>query len=180
MLPDESQNTIQPPDNVPEFKVFPHLMLNFLDLKSLISLLNILRLPFYSIQWSNPLISKTTLNTGFTVLYLLNNKYSIKSTIFWDITPCGPLSVNRCFGGTYRLHLQGRKNKFSKKPAWMQVASLPWWWRWYVPSKRRLALNGLHGVISQKIVLFITTTVRSSNPTNILHFNRSSIMHFCD
>jgi hypothetical protein len=30
----------------------------------------------------------------------------IKNTIFWDITPCSPLSVNRRFGGTYRLHLQ--------------------------------------------------------------------------
>jgi hypothetical protein len=26
-------------------------------------------------------------------------------------------------------------------------------------------LNGLHGVISQKMVLFITTAVRTSNPT---------------
>jgi hypothetical protein len=30
-----------------------------------------------------------------------------------------------------------------------------------VPLKRRLTLNGLHGVISQKIVLFITTAVRT-------------------
>jgi hypothetical protein len=36
------------------------------------------------------------------------------------------------------------KNKFSKKPA--------------------LKLNVLHGVISQKIVLFTTTAVRTSNP----------------
>jgi hypothetical protein len=42
----------------------------------------------------------------------------LKSTIFWDITPCNPLSVNRHFGGTYHLHLQGQRNKFSKKPAW--------------------------------------------------------------
>jgi hypothetical protein len=40
-----------------------------------------------------------------------------KSIIFWDITPCSPLSVNRSFGETYRLHLQGRRNKFRKKPA---------------------------------------------------------------
>jgi hypothetical protein len=33
----------------------------------------------------------------------------MKSTIFWDITPCSPLKVNRRFGGTYRLHLQGRR-----------------------------------------------------------------------
>jgi hypothetical protein len=32
-----------------------------------------------------------------------------KSSVFWDITPCSPLSVNRRFGGSYRLHLQGRK-----------------------------------------------------------------------
>jgi hypothetical protein len=41
----------------------------------------------------------------------------MKSNIFWDTTPCSPLSVNRRFGGIYLLHLQGRKNKFSKEPA---------------------------------------------------------------
>jgi hypothetical protein len=33
----------------------------------------------------------------------------MKSTIFWDMTLCSPLSCNRRFGGTYRLHLQGRR-----------------------------------------------------------------------
>jgi hypothetical protein len=37
---------------------------------------------------------------------------------------------------------------------------------WYVPSKRRLKLNGLHLVISQ-MILFITTSVKTSNPTLI-------------
>jgi hypothetical protein len=32
------------------------------------------------------------------------------------------------------------------------------------PPKRRLTFNGLHDVISQKIVIFITTAVRTSNP----------------
>jgi hypothetical protein len=31
--------------------------------------------------------------------------------------------------------------------------------------KRWLTFNGLHGVISQKMELFITTVVRTSNPT---------------
>jgi hypothetical protein len=31
--------------------------------------------------------------------------------------------------------------------------------------KMSVKLNGLHGVISQKTVLFITTAVRTSNPT---------------
>jgi hypothetical protein len=30
----------------------------------------------------------------------------VKSVIFWDITSCSPLKVNRRFGGIYRLHLQ--------------------------------------------------------------------------
>jgi hypothetical protein len=32
----------------------------------------------------------------------------MKSPIFWDITPCRPLKVNWRFGGTFRLHLEGR------------------------------------------------------------------------
>jgi hypothetical protein len=40
-----------------------------------------------------------------------------------------------------------------------------WRWRRCVPPERRLALNGLHGVTSQKIVFFNTTAVRASNPT---------------
>jgi hypothetical protein len=35
----------------------------------------------------------------------------LNGTIFWDITPYSPLSINRHFGEIYRLHLQGRKNK---------------------------------------------------------------------
>jgi hypothetical protein len=33
---------------------------------------------------------------------------TMKNAIFWDVAPCRS-SVNRRFGGTYRLHLQGRK-----------------------------------------------------------------------
>jgi hypothetical protein len=29
----------------------------------------------------------------------------LNNTIFWDITPCSPLKVNRSFGGTYLLHI---------------------------------------------------------------------------
>jgi hypothetical protein len=38
----------------------------------------------------------------------------MKSIIFWDMTPCSPLSFNRRFGGTNRRHLKGRRNSFSK------------------------------------------------------------------
>jgi hypothetical protein len=69
----------------------------------------------------------------------------MKSIIFWDMTPCSLLSFNRLFGGTYHLHLQGRRNKFSKNQQR---------WRRYFTSKRRLKLDGIDGVISQKMILF--------------------------
>jgi hypothetical protein len=34
--------------------------------------------------------------------------------------------------------------------------------------ERRVQLNGLHGIISQKTILFITTAVKTSNPTSSL------------
>jgi hypothetical protein len=59
----------------------------------------------------------------------------MKSTVFWDTLPCGPLKVNRLR---------------------------------YVPPKRQLTFNGLHGVISQNIVLFRSTR---SSPGTWLLFN---------
>jgi hypothetical protein len=56
---------------------------------------------------------------------------------------------NRRFGGTCRLHLQGRRISQERNHE----------------ASRRLNFNGLHGVISQKTVLFITTAVRTSNST---------------
>jgi hypothetical protein len=55
----------------------------------------------------------------------------------------------------------GSKNKLSKKAAWKQVASRarlilrPWRWRQYVPPKRRLTFNGLHG--SENLKSYIKT-----------------------
>jgi hypothetical protein len=39
----------------------------------------------------------------------LNIMIPRKSSIIWDITPCSLLKVNRSFGRTCRLHLQGRR-----------------------------------------------------------------------
>jgi hypothetical protein len=44
----------------------------------------------------------TTYNTG-------------KSFVFWDITLCSPLKVNRRLGGTYRLCLQVDEQAKQKK-----------------------------------------------------------------
>jgi hypothetical protein len=42
---------------------------------------------------------------GFEVLTVL----TMKSYIFWDILLCSLMKVSRCFEGTYRFHLQGRR-----------------------------------------------------------------------
>jgi hypothetical protein len=105
----------------------------------------------------------------------------MKSTIFWDITSCSPLSVKRCFGRSYRLHLQGRKNTRARnqhESRWKGAASTlvscslifsTLKMERNVPPKRRLTLNRLHGVISQKMVLFKCTicfkTHGDTNPT---------------
>jgi hypothetical protein len=86
----------------------------------------------------------------------------MKSTLFWGITPCNPLKVNRRFGGAYRLHLQGRRinrattQRKSRWQAGKQTLLAAYFYTGFcsVPPKRRLTFNGLHGVISQKIVLF--------------------------
>jgi hypothetical protein len=94
----------------------------------------------------------------------------MKSIIFWDMTP---LSCIRRFGGTYRLHLQGRRIRSARNQQasrWLacwflpELILTPWKWRRCVPPKRRLTLNGLRGIISQKIILYKTTASYSRSP----------------
>jgi hypothetical protein len=80
----------------------------------------------YNSQWNEenkslyiscvPFLCRKVVNKNpITGIYMksLNEKVRcrLKSTIFWDITPCSLLKVNPCFRGTCRLHLQGRKIK---------------------------------------------------------------------
>jgi hypothetical protein len=44
---------------------------------------------------------------GLTSLFM-------KSSAFWDITPCSPMKSNRHFGETSRLNLQSRKIRQAK------------------------------------------------------------------
>jgi hypothetical protein len=45
----------------------------------------------------------------------------------------------------------------------------------HIPPKRRLICNGLHGFIFQRIELFITSSVRTSNPTFSTYCSNKSI-----
>jgi hypothetical protein len=80
---------------------------------------------------------------GFEVLTAV----VMKSIIFWGITQCSLLKVIGRFGGTYRLHLQGRRisrarNQLEsrwKAPAFTMVA-FQRSTRYYIPEDRTLQM----------------------------------------
>jgi hypothetical protein len=65
-------------------------------------------------RWSGPVLRPCT--TRMCTLLRLLRKYTrmLKNTVFCDVTPCGSCK-NRRFGGMYRLHHQGDKNRRTRK-----------------------------------------------------------------
>jgi hypothetical protein len=77
-----------------------------------------------------------------------------KCPIFWDITPCSPLKVNRCFVRTYLLRLHGWRISRERNESETPLCLLPDWctflaglilrlWKWsrHVPPKHPVTLN---------------------------------------
>jgi hypothetical protein len=56
------------------------------------------------------IIISTFIYVGLEVFVAEN----LKNAIFWDVAPFGFI-INRRFGGTCRLHLQGRRKNTSKE-----------------------------------------------------------------
>jgi hypothetical protein len=57
------------------------------------------------------IFSTRSFNTATKVIYVESEVLTavvMKSSIFWDITPCSPVKVNPRFGGKY-FHLQDRR-----------------------------------------------------------------------
>jgi hypothetical protein len=75
--------------------------------------------PCYSLKVHESLTCKFHFCVGFDVLTAV----VMKNTSFWDITPRGPLEVNRRFGGAYRLHLRCRRINQARrrKSRWQSV-----------------------------------------------------------
>jgi hypothetical protein len=90
--------------------------------------------PVLDLKWSG-----TSRKSHCHVAYEVLTAAVMKSTVFWDITPCSPLKVNR-LAICYHVGILARLIQ-------------PWRWRRYFSLKRRFTFNGLHSVISQKIVL---------------------------
>jgi hypothetical protein len=82
---------------------------------------------------------------------------NLKNSLFWDITLCRWVKINRPFGGTYRLHLQG--------------------WRASQARNQRKA-GKRPSYISQKAELFIDIAVKISNPSFLIA--KSVLFYYCE
>jgi hypothetical protein len=97
------------------------------------------------LPWYRPWVG--TLLVFIRNFLLLNLKHKLKlklkSTTYWDISQ----ARNQREAG-------GKQGLCFHTAFFFRLFLRPWIWRRYVPPKRRLTLNGLHGVISQNMVLF--------------------------
>jgi hypothetical protein len=52
---------------------------------------------------------------------------TMKNAVFWDVALCRSSGLNRRFGGTYRLHLHGRKirERGTRVSRWLQTKQSP-------------------------------------------------------
>jgi hypothetical protein len=83
----------------------------------------------------------------------------MKNVVFWDVALCRSC-VDRRFGGTYSLHLQGskiREQSTSMHPPANATASLS--------NFTTLKMEAPHSATSQKTTFFIVTAVKASNLT---------------
>jgi hypothetical protein len=90
----------------------------------------------------------------------------LKNSVFWDITSSSDFNLNWYFRGVCYLHLQGQRisqrSACHKLSCWFLAWLILQHWRWRHCAllKHQLSFNRLHGLISQKTELFLTTAVR--------------------
>jgi hypothetical protein len=82
------------------------------------------------------------------------NYLSSKNSIFWDITLCIPLKINRHIRKTCHLHL--KRLRISQARNQSEAGSMQSWLTFKWTTQHYI----------QKTELFITTIVRTSNPTS--------------
>jgi hypothetical protein len=75
---------------------------------------------------SNNIIRNSDHLSYSCVTFEVFTSVTMKNAVFWDMGPCRSC-VNRRFGGTYRLHLQGRKicERGTSVSRWLESAVYP-------------------------------------------------------
>jgi hypothetical protein len=110
-------------------------------------------------------------NGGRSFVYLLLQHFCYLRCIIQMLTLSFSKSFPRHATSTHRRMHSPRFDHewftFHLLTCWflLKLFLRPWRWKRYVPPKHWLQLNRLHGVISQKMILFITSAVKTSDPT---------------
>jgi hypothetical protein len=81
---------------------------------------------------------------------------TVKIAVFWDVTPCGSCKSRR-FGGTYRLHHQGDRNRHARS-----ISS-------NIPSSPILVTLLIEAILSSKMTFLTRTTWPNFPEDGILH-----------
>jgi hypothetical protein len=81
----------------------------------------------------------------------------IKSSIFWDMTPCSPLNVNwrsvqTCLLYLPDLRISRTRNQHEEGSKQIRIRD-----RWTLQTELPSTFNGLHNIISREIEPFITS-----------------------
>jgi hypothetical protein len=98
---------------------------------------------------------------------LFVNPSSKKNAVFWDVTPCGYCKSQR-FGGTYRLHRQGKKNRrvFLRRGLRSLVTAT------VVPSSIILSTLMAEAIRFSETSVVTRATQRNNSEDGILHNHR--------
>jgi hypothetical protein len=129
-------------------------------------------------QWKG-----SAINVGSEVI----TEVVMKSSTYWNITPCSPLKVNQRFGRTYRTPSVS-KNKPCKVPARIQMtrrdrlclapvftlSSCSIYFSTLkeeaiCPSETSLTFSGLHSITCKNIVLISLITIPRSTTNNVFN-----------
>jgi hypothetical protein len=98
-------------------------------------------------------------------IYIVWTKY--KLNILWDVTLCSPLKVNRHFGGTYGLHLQGRVSRGS----YQQELCLP-------PASTLVSFSAYSSTLNMEVICSSETQVDSQWTTQHWIQEDRSLQHY--
>jgi hypothetical protein len=96
---------------------------------------------------------------------------TMKNAVFWDVAPCRSY-VNRHFGGTYRLHLQGRKIRHQCFRLVVQSAATCS--RWFFA--RGFSTLKMEAICSSEMLVHTRCTRRQISEDGILHIKNEFSM----
>jgi hypothetical protein len=134
--------------------------------------------PYIAFKHGRPLFNKFRYSDHNVPLHLADIKYLLNVAIFCDIEPCGQY-VNRRFGGTCHIHLQGKKSAEQETSHLLQARFL----LGRILTLKTEAIRSsetsvqyeLHGAISQKMATFLTSAVTTSYPKYLYVYGHVSL-----